>query len=178
MNRIVWATIIFASWLPPQAWSQGEFFLDNATALTRLGSLDGPLAGPGIWGQALVGTTERRLSPLGPPRDHMFGLLRGIALAVPGLFAGDSVFVQMAAWDGTVWGDSLADVPANQIGYTDVLSIGLVMGGGTPLQVTRFTTPAVVPPVPEPDALVMTVVGGMAVMVAAPWRRRRRMGRL
>ena len=176
MNRIAWA-IIFAIWLPSQAWSQGIFSISSQTALTRVGSLDGPLAGPAILGQALVGATEGSLSPLGPPRDHMFGLLRDIALAVPGVFAGQDVFVQMAAWDGTVWGDSLAGVPANQIGYTDIVPV-ILASPTQPYPFPEFTRSAVVPPVPEPNTVAMIIVGWAVLMLAAAGHRRRPMGRI
>ena len=173
MNKCLIA-ILAALFSPVQAGSQGIFTLYNTGAQTRLGSVDGPLAGPGIWGQALVGINESSLSPLGPALEHdSLGAVGPITLSVPGVFAGEDVFVQMAAWDGTVWGTSFGQVPGNQIGYTDVLSIGLVSGQGLPAEVTRFTKPAVVPPVPEPGVLAMIVLGGMAMLCVVARRRRR-----
>ncbi len=106
------------------------------------------------------------------PLEHQAnGVVPEAVMTVPGVFAGESVFVQMAAWDGTVWGTSFGQVPANQIGYTDVLYLGLVSGQGLPAELTRFTKPAVVPPVPEPGVLAMIVVGGMAMLCAFHRRR-------
>ncbi len=167
--------LLVAFSLARAAYSQGNFMFYNPTAPTHVGSLNGPLAGPGVWGQALVGTTVDSLSPLGVPLEHQAnGVVPATVMTVPGVFAGEDVFVQMAAWDGTVWGASLSAVPPNQIGYTDVLSLGLVTGGGQPLQVTRFTTPAVVPSVPEPGFLSMTILGGMALFCAVNSDRCRR----
>ncbi len=173
MNKTL-LTILVLVWLPLKTRSQGIFTFYNLTAQTHLGSIDGPLAGSGIWGQALVGVNESSLSPLGPAVEHRTpGVVGPITLSVPGVFAGDDVFVQMAAWDGTVWGPSFGQVPANQIAYTDILSVSLVSGLGAPPEITRFTKPAVVPPVPEPGALAMVILGGTGMLYAF---HRRRMG--
>ncbi len=155
-------------------YSQGTFQFYNPTAPTRIGSLDGPLAGTGIWGQALIGTSVDSLSPFGMPLEHEAnGVVPPIIIAVPGVFAGESVFVQMAVWDGHVWGNSLADVPANQIGYTDI--VPRVLASPTqPNLFPDFTEPAVVPAVPEPGFLSMTILGGMALFCAVNWDRCRR----
>ena len=62
--------LLFVCSLATDAFSQGYFIFDNPTAPTHVGSLNGPLAGPGVWGQALVGTTVDSLSPLGIPLEH------------------------------------------------------------------------------------------------------------
>ncbi len=140
--------------------------------------MDGPFAGPGILGQALVGVSQNSLSPLGPALEHRTpGVVGPANLSVPGVFADDIVFVQLAAWDGAIWGDALAEVPANQIGYTDIIPVKLA----TPTQpypVPEFTRSAVVPPVPEPDTIAMIILGWAVLMFAAAGYRRRPMGRI
>ena len=38
---------------------------------TRIGSIDGELAGRGYYAQLLAGTSERSLSPIGSPTEHL-----------------------------------------------------------------------------------------------------------
>jgi hypothetical protein len=168
--KILFQATLFMLWLPPFGHSQGIFNFYNPTAQTRLDSTNGPLAGPGIWGQPLVGVSVDSLSPLGLPLEHdAFGIVGPSALSVPGVFAGQSVLVQLAAWDGTAWGTSLTNVPVNQIGYTDIVLVPL----GTPdvpWAVPQFTRPAVVPLIPEPSAFCLAGVGAAGVFL---FRRKR-----
>ncbi len=148
-----------------QARSQGFFAFDSDSAPTRLGSLDGPLAGPGIWAQALVGLTPDSLAPLGVPTEHFgYGEIHPQRVDVPfgnpdPRYQWGSVFVQLAAWDGRVWGTDFSQVPPSQLGHTDTVVVGLDFppGGG---YTCDFTQPAVVPVVPEPSVLALAALGG------------------
>ena len=127
MKRLTLLFFVLPS-LTAQVWAQGYFaFTLNVEAPTHLGSIDGPLAGPGIWAQMLAGLVPDSLTPVGWAAEHQpGGLVNSGAAEIfvpfsrhdPGYGQGD-VFVQMVAWDGTVWGTSLADVPLNQLGHTD-----------------------------------------------------------
>src|SRR5262245_2154335 len=91
--------------------SQGLFQFNNSSAPTRLYSLDGPLAGPGIWAHMFYGHTLDNLSPIGGPREHSsIGVVFAGNIVVPDADPGMSVYVQMIAWDGTLWGTALSGV--------------------------------------------------------------------
>jgi len=62
--------LVLLPWLPLPGNSQGTFYLSTRTARTRIGSTNGPLAGPGIWGQALAGFTADSMTPVGFPSEH------------------------------------------------------------------------------------------------------------
>jgi hypothetical protein len=51
MKRVL---ILLMSLAVLEGYGQGRFFFSNSAARTRLWSIDGPLAGPGIWGQFFV----------------------------------------------------------------------------------------------------------------------------
>jgi hypothetical protein len=175
MNRLL-LLLVLLLWLPLPRNSQGVFYLSTRTARTRLGSTNGPLAGPGIWGQAMAGFTVDTLTPVGVPAQHITnGLVFNQEISVPFADAYRTVLVQMAAWDGRVWGTSFAGVPPNQLGFTDIVPVYLV----TPLGLQdfpQFSSPAVVPLVPEPSATTLAMLGGAALLVHL--RRRRRPTRL
>ncbi len=138
-----------------------EFVLPDG-ALTHLGSINGPLAGPNIWGQALAGLTQDSLQPVGFSVAHFMGYVVPEEVAVPfGIpsGAGSTVFVQMAAWDGQVWGADFSTVPGSQLGRTDIVLIYLDVPPG-PLDQPAWTQSAVVPPVPEPVVLALIALGG------------------
>jgi hypothetical protein len=140
---------------------QGVFLFFNASAPTRIGSVDGPLAGPGIWAQMLAGSNFSSLSPVGMPREHgLEGLVGGVVYTtVPTIPAHSYAQVQMVAWDGTLWGTNLASVPSDQLGLTDVVSVFLMTGVFPEGAVApRFTQPAIVPPIPEPSTLGIAVI--------------------
>ncbi len=102
---------------------QGVFIASNVDAPTRIGSFDGPLAGPGIWGQFLTGSTADSLTPIDVPLEHVSGgRLSGPGI-VPGIPCGETAYVQMVAWDGTIWGTALEGVPATQLGRTDIVPV-------------------------------------------------------
>ena len=158
---------------------QGTFEFDNRTAPTRVGSIDGPLAGTNIWAQMLEGQTMGSLSPVGMAVAHALGgsqfagLVLGGDVIVPGTFPCQIVYVEMVAWDGRLWGTSLAGVPIDQLGMTDTVPIRL--GGGgipcEPIPAPVFRQPAVVP-VPEPATQAIVVMVGPAALLYWVVRRR------
>ncbi len=154
------------------ASGQGAFEFWNGTVPTRIGSLQGPLAGPGIWGQCLAGPATDALAPVGVPVDHQpSGVVFGGDVAVPGV-SGTWAFVQMVAWDGRVWGADLSAVPTNQLGRTDVVGVSL-NAPPAPRQPPPWTQPAIVP-IPEPSVLGLTLLGaGVVLLVPRPWFGRR-----
>ncbi len=113
--------------LPTFAQGQGLFSYSNFSAPTRIETIDGPLAGRGIWAQMLVGLTFDSLMPVAPVVEHRTNgfVAGGGIVAVPGLPGGTRAFIQMWAWDGARWGTDLAQVPADQFGKTDIVPIFL-----------------------------------------------------
>ena len=155
---------------------QGHFLFFNGTARTRLESIDGPLAGRGIWAQMLAGPTPSSLMPVGIPLEHTTnGAVGGIIhVIVPSIPPHNVAYVQMVAWDGTRWGTSLDGVPANQLGRTDIVPVFLTTGiFPDSTSAPRFTQPAVVPPIPEPSVVVLLIFGGVNLFLVGRFRRRR-----
>src|SRR5438309_479672 len=148
--KTVTPLILFAAWLSLKAHAQYFEFV-NDDVPTRLDMLGGPLAGPGFWAQALVGLTTNSLAPLGAASEHRAGgTIQPEPIYVP--YAGNPdgwgwVYVQLAAWDGRVWGTDFANVPTNQLGYTDTVVVGLDVPPG-PGYPSVFNKPAIVPPAP------------------------------
>jgi hypothetical protein len=143
-------------------YAQGVFLFFNASAPTRIGSLDGSLAGTGIWAQMLAGPTFSSLLPVGMALEHATnGLVGGVVrVAVPTVPAREVAQVQMVAWDGTLWGTSLAGVPTDQLGRTDVVPVFLTTGVFPDVTFSpSFNQPAIVPPIPEPSTLALCVIG-------------------
>src|SRR5437867_1530313 len=97
---------------------------------TRLGTIDGQLAGTNILGQLLAGPSPDSLAPIGMPAVHFFGHLNGGNQTVPNVPGGSTAFVKMVAWDSTFWGQDLAGVPTGQLGMTDVVPVILVPASG------------------------------------------------
>lgn len=141
------------------AAGQGTLHFFNGTAPTRIGSFDGPLAGTNIAAHLFVGVSPDDLSPVGPTQGHYpGGIVFGGGVVVPDIPPFAAAYVQMWAWNGQLWGLSLDAVPADQIGRTDIVRV--VLSGGTlPPADPDFTLPAVVPPVPEPSAIVLGALG-------------------
>ena len=167
-------------WTACGGHAQGQFDFDNAYALTHLSSIDGPLAGTGIWAQMLAGAGPGALAPVGMPAEH-FGIL-GVpsgrvsagTLFVPGILPGQTAFVEMLAWDGSRWGTVLSGVPSDQLGMTDVVPVVLTGPLGHPPPLPHFTQSAIVP-VPEPSTLAIAVILGFGALLLC--RVRARLGR-
>ncbi len=158
-NGFVRFLLLLSSLLSLRVLAQGEFLTTNGSAPTRLGSIDGPLAGPDILAQFLAGGTANSLAPVGIPIQHrMNGSVFGQTV-VSDLPCGAIAQIQMVAWDSTVWGDSLDSVPAGQLGQTDIVPVNLSCA---PVAITGpvFRTPAIVPPVPEPSGWSLVALGG------------------
>ncbi len=149
--------------------AQGEFLATNGSAPTRVGIINGPLAGQAYLGQFLAGATVDSLAPVGAPIEHREGRVLASAGIVPGLACGTIAQMQMVAWDSTVWGTSLQDVPVNQLGRTDVVPVNLSCSP-VPLVGPVFRQPAIVPPVPEPSTSLLLMLGAF-------WMLRLRIGR-
>jgi hypothetical protein len=169
MNKLVPAILSIALW-STMLYGQGEFMFRNASAPTRLYTIDGPLAGPGIWAHMYIGETPDNLVPVGASAEHIFppvGVVRGGIVVVDWIPPGGDAFVQMVAWDGVLWGTDLANVPSTQFGATDIVPITLAGGTpGPPVPTPEFTVPAVVPRIPEPSAANICLVGGVLAFAA------------
>jgi len=162
---IVAVLIIF----PTLAESQGLFSYSNFSAPTRMGSIDGPLAGAGIWGQMLAGTNTQSLVPVGMPNEHLLGRISEGIVAVLGITPDTFGYVQMVAWDGVRWGTLLSGVPTDQLGRSDIVQHFFTFDF-QPQFAPSFTQPAIVP-VPEPSTLVLGAVGACALWLASRWRQ-------
>ena len=173
MNAMM-LSVLAVSALTFTVCGQGEFVAYNGTALTRIGSLDGPFAGPGIWGQFLAGSNVDALMPVGMALEHRgHGAVGGPGsiIIVPGIPCGAHAFVEFVAWDRNQWGTSLAGVPFDQLGRTDIvphLLSCLPFAIATP----QFTQPAIVP-IPEPSVWALAALSG----ALSCWRVGRRPAR-
>ncbi len=166
MKAII-AALVLGSGLSTVSNGQGFFGFTNPNAATHIGSIDGPLADADIWGQALAGLTPDSLTPVGIPRQHYRGYVVGGDTFVPFSIPGfpPKVFVQMAAWDGEVWGGDFTKVPSTQIGYTDIVLVQLDVPPG-PLLQPNWTQSAIVPLVPEPSTWLLAVLGTVLWCIA------------
>ena len=156
--------------------SQGTFLFFNPTAPTRLGSADGPLAGPTIWAQMLAGGTPETLLPVGFSLPHdMNGIVGGaVYVAVPGIPCREYAYIQMVAWDRQYWGRFLQNVPLDQLGRTDIVRHWLTGCDGLPVLGPEFTQPAIVPPIPEPSTALLGLLGWGLLFAGHLVRRRGR----
>jgi len=142
-------------------YAQGVFVGSNlfGEARTRLGSFDGPFAGTNIVGQMLGGPNPSSLQPVGPIDYHNNGEFAIARITVPDVPAYEYAYVQLLAWDSTYWGASLAGVPNDQLGRTDIVSVLLTTGVfPDTAYLPRFTQPAIVPPIPEPSVWALAVL--------------------
>jgi hypothetical protein len=171
MKRVIELSIVL-TFLASVASAQGLFAFNNQSARTRIGSADGPFAYSGIWAQMLAGVNPDGLSPIGDPREHLAfgpgGLVVGPHLEVPGIPPCGIAYVKMAAWEGELWGTSLAGVPPEWLGMTDTVRV--ILGGGPIpcelVSIPRFTQPAIVP-IPEPPTSILGLLGGATLLVAS-----------
>jgi hypothetical protein len=158
MNKNVYLSA-FCLCASASLYAQGVFYGSNLSARTRLGALDGPFAGTNIVGQMLGGATPSSLQPVGPIDYHNNGEFFAALITVPDVPANEFAYVQLLAWDSTYWGTSLAGVPSDQLGRTDVVTVLLTTGvfpdGAF---APGFTQPAVVPPIPEPSVWALAVL--------------------
>jgi hypothetical protein len=170
-TKMIWACIMFGAL---SAGGQGRFLFFNASAPTRIGSIDGPLAGPGIWAQMLAGATSNSLDVVGDPLEHARdGVVGGaVYVTAPTVPCAQVGFVQMVAWDGRLWGTALASVPSDQLGRTDTVRV-FMSCDPMPVGAPRFTLPAIVP-VPEPAVFTLCVGGGWLLFFCRRLRFRRK----
>jgi len=167
--KTLFVSILLTLAMLQHGYCQGAFTLFNETAPTHVGAMDGPLAGPGIWAQALGGFATNSLIPINASVEHLGGGYVLRSMIVPWADVGQTIFVQMAAWDGTVWGNSFSAVPPDQFGYTDIVPVFLV-SPTSPTDFPQFTQSAIVP-VPEPSAFALIGLSGLALLL---FRRRNR----
>ena len=83
--------------------------------------------------------------------------------ALPAPFDG---YAQMVVWDDRLWGGSLENVPADQLGRTDLVPV-FVSVSPAPIYAPAFQQPAIVP-IPEPSVSLSGVMG-CAVLLVCPW---------
>ncbi len=163
--------VLVASFLQVRGLGQETLWFSNVNAYTRIGSETGPFAGPTILAQLLIGRTVDSLAPVGETATHRDGFVRGPVLTVPGISYYEIAQVQMVVWDGSLWGPSLAGVPADQFGKTDIVPVKL----GNPLlgvpPYPEFKQAAVVP-IPEPSTLALAVLGAAALALGHGRRKR------
>jgi hypothetical protein len=176
--RIIAAIVSLIS-IASQVQGQGRFLFCNSTAPTRIGSIDGPFAGPEIFARMLVGETPDSLVPVGPTVPHAPG---GVVfdcltdhVTVPGIPPAATAYFETMAWDGNAWGTAFESVPVDQIGRTDI--VPLILSGSTlPDFAPLFTRPAIVP-IPEPSVVTLAVLGGGLFLLRAVrslWHRNRK----
>ncbi len=168
MNVIIVTALIF---FPSFAQSQGLFLYSNFSAPTRIGSIDGPLAGAGILGQMVAGTNTESLMPVGMPNEHRLGRISDGIVAVPSIAPATRAFIQMVAWDGARWGTVFAAVPPDQLGRSDIVPL-FVTYEFQPQFAPLFSQPAIVP-VPEPSILALGAIGA-ALWLLSHLRKDRR----
>jgi hypothetical protein len=98
------------------------------------------------------------------------GIIVPVGINVP--FSGFYTYVQvqMAVWDSALWGTTYGNVPADQIGYTDIVPVFLA-APTEPWYWPHFTQSAVVPYAPEPGVVRLAVLGGLAFTLTAYWRK-------
>lgn len=138
--------------------AQGRFNMYNVSVPTRLGSLDGPLAGRAIWAQAVAGPSPTELVPVGVAVEHLTnGIVAGGWMSVPTVPCNTDGYVQLVAWDGRLWGTSFAGVPPDQLGRTDIVQIRMWCDP-YPVATPPWTHPAVVP-IPEPSIAALLGLG-------------------
>jgi len=141
----------------------------NGDARTRLGSIDGPLAGEEIWAQAFAGFTPTSLQPVDNSVPHLpdLGIKQlegyfnlGITI-IPDIPLDTPGFVQVAAWDSSVWGRDFRQVPETQFGYSEVAPFRAYRGAPNPPSLVLLTKSIIVPTIPEPETWALLAMGGL-----------------
>jgi hypothetical protein len=158
-------TIIFTL-ATATVYAQGVFFFANPGAPTRVGSIDGSLAGTNIFGQMLAGSLPDALNAIGMPVSHFEGGAVGGKVEVPAIAPHNFAYVQLVAWDSILWGTTPAGVPPDQLGRTDIVMVALTTGifpEGT--FAPHFTQPAIVP-IPEPSVWMLGLLAGGLAFVS------------
>jgi len=186
MNRSIttFALTCLLVWAPSQVLAQGELEYRTSGAPTRVGALDGPVAGTNIWGVLLGGSAPDSLSPLGVPVPHVDGYLepnvplqeqwpvplqRFLIVQVPGVPEEGFAYLQLVAWDGA-WGISQDQVPEAYQARSEIINQQLFnFPWPSP---ARFEQSLVVQLIPEPSGSSLALLGGMMVAAVA-WRRRK-----
>ena len=147
---------------------QGLLHFTNPRAPTYIWSIDGPLAGPEIYAQLLAGPQTDSLAPVGFSFPHGTGALRGYvngpSVVVPGIDCSETAYVKMIVWDSTLWGTSLVNVPAAQLGMTDTIRVAILCDSSGPISTPLFFTQSAIVPVPEPSVIAFGIFGA-AVLV-------------
>jgi len=161
----------------PMVVAQGKINFWVFRHPTRIGSVDGPLAGPEIYGQLLVGANPDSLEPIWKAIPHF----QNGTIAAPGLVTVSNVpcdynsrvevYVQMVAWDSGLWGTDLAAVPTDQLGRTDVVPHQLDCVAQV-WYAPEFTIPAIVP-IPEPPPWALAVLAAPLLFLLRNNRPRR-----
>jgi len=111
MKKYVYYTALWLCALA-SACGQGVFIGDNSTAPTRVGSVDGPLAGTNIIGQMFGGAGASSLQPVGPIDYHNNGIFSVPYITVPDVPPRALAYVQLVTWDSTLLGDQPFRSPA------------------------------------------------------------------
>lgn len=169
--------IIVFVWSTLDIFSQGYIYFGSQTAPTRLGTPDGPLAGTNIVSQLLVGYSANNLLPTGDPQLNHNGIFVVTPISVASGAPGDLVYVQLSAWDKTLWGLSYSGIPESAKGSTDVITYYLDSKPANPPLLTFFTSSAVVPSsVPEPNQFALLSLGAIG-LIFCEIRRKMRLGR-
>ena len=168
MKKVMWS--LFVSVVTTVAvHGQGEIWVHNPQAPARVGSMNGPLAGPGFWGQMLAGPMANALFPIGVPDElNAGGYVDGGRTTVPNVPCFQDGYVQLVVWNGALWGTVFENVPTNQRGVTDIVL--LPMNCFTvPIFAPQFKQPAIVP-VPEPTVSALVLAGAALLAVASRQR--------
>ena len=139
----------------------------NGNARTRLGSIDGPLAGKEILAYAFAGLTPSSLQPFGNSSQHFVDIngnplgLFYLDYGIPFIPLRTPGFAQVVAWDASVWGADYSKVPESQIGYSEVTPFEPDFGAPGPGPGIHLTKSIIVPTIPEPGTWALLAMGGL-----------------
>ena len=160
-----------------KTYGQGYFQFQGGGAPTRVGSIDGPLAGFNIVSQILAGVDGLTLTPVGDPKPNYLGIIpeRNI-VEVPFLNTQDTAFVRYAAWDASIWGMDYRKVPSEDVGISSLSTVFLYQKDRDAYLNPLFHGAVFVPlSVPEPGSVVMAGLGlGVLWAYASIFRQSRK----